>query len=222
MAEAGLIDPERWYTPYAVYSHVLMIDLARLADLPVPQRWSDLLNPIYANHIICDGAHDTRFSPVPILHYYKEHGEDGLIQLAGNIRDTWHPAEMVKAAGSADKKAAAIYIVPWSFARAKPASKTIRIVWPQEGAIASPIYAWVKAKGGEGVQLLAQALIGEKLGRKAAQAGFPSLNPNVNNRLPPEASFCWLGWDYIRRHDIQKLIETTDQIAERAWMAKAA
>lgn len=177
---------------------------------------------LYADQIVCDGAHDTRFSPIPILHFHKEHGEDGMVQLAKNIRDTWHPAEMVKAAGSADKKGAALYIAPWSFARAKPACKNVRIVWPEEGAIASPIYAWVKAGAGEAVQVLAQALIGEKLGRKAAQAGFPVLNPMVNNRLPAEASFCWLGWDYLRRHDIQKLITTTAEVAERAWMGKAA
>jgi hypothetical protein len=48
------------------------------------------------------------------------------------------------------------------------------------------------------------------------------LNPDVNNRLPAEASFCWLGWDYVRRHNVQELVEVTAAIAERAWLAKAA
>jgi len=221
-ASSGLLDPERWYTPYSVWAHVLLVDLAKLGSRPVPRRWSDLLDPCYANQIVSDGAHDQRFAPIPLLHFYKEHGEAGLVQLAQNIRDSWHPAEMVKAAGSAEKKGAGIYIVPWSFARARQWPRHVRLIWPEEGAIASPLYAWVKAGARGAAEVVAQALVSKKLGNQCAQAGFPVLNPDVNNRLPTEASFCWLGWDYVRRHNVQELVDVTAAIAERAWLAKAA
>jgi hypothetical protein len=50
-------------------------------------------------------------------------------------------------------------------------------------------------------------ITGPELGRKCAQSCFLSLNPDVDNNLPENASFKWLGWDYIKSHDIPELRE---------------
>jgi ABC-type Fe3+ transport system substrate-binding protein len=218
-ASAGLLDAEGWYTPYSAGVHVLLVDMARLGALPPPRRWSDLLDPRYADLIISDGAHDQRFAAVPLLHFYKEHGEAGVVRLAKNIREDWHPAEMVKRVGGPESKAA-IYIVPWSFARARQWKGQVRVVWPEEGAIASPMYAWVKAGARGTVAAVAQGLLSAELGRHFAQAGYPVLSPDVDNLLPAEASFTWLGWDYVRTHAIKDLVELTAAISENAWLEK--
>jgi ABC-type Fe3+ transport system substrate-binding protein len=221
-ASSGLLDPEGWYTPYSVWAHVLVVDLKNLGGLPVPSRWSDLLDPCYAGHIVSDGAHHQRFAQIVLLHYYRHFGEAGVVQLVKNIRETAHPAEMVKTAGTPASKGASIYIMPWSFAYARRWPQHMRLVWPEEGALASPMYAWVKADAPAAVRMVGEALVSEKLGRACAQAGFPSLNPNVDNHLPSDASFAWLGWDYVRTHDTQQLGEVTSDIAETAWLAKGA
>lgn len=220
-ASSGLLDREGWYTPYSAWVHVLLVDLGKLGSLPPPRRWSDLLDPRYADLIISDGAHDQRFAPVPLLHFYKEHGEAGVVQLAKNIREDWHPAEIVKRVGGPESKAA-IYIVPWSFARARQWPGQVRLIWPEDGALASPLYAWVKAGARGAVKAVAQGLVSAELGRPFALAGFPVLNPDVDNLLPAEASFTWLGWDYVRSHDIKQLIDLTAAISERAWSEKGA
>jgi ABC-type Fe3+ transport system substrate-binding protein len=221
-ASSGLLDPEGWYTPYSVWAHVLLVDLQNLAARPVPSRWSDLLAPCYADQIVADGAHHQRFAQIPLLHYYRHFGEAGVVQLVKNIRETAHPAEMVKTAGTPASKGASIYIMPWSFAHARRWPRHMRLVWPEEGALASPMYAWVKTDGSAAVKMVGQALVSEKLGRHCAQAGFPSLHPKVDNHLPSDASFCWLGWDYIRTHDTQQLTQLTSDIAEKAWLGKGA
>jgi ABC-type Fe3+ transport system substrate-binding protein len=221
-ASSGLLDPEGWYTPYSVWAHVLVVDLLNLAGRPVPSRWSDLLDPCYADQIISDGAHHQRFAHIPLLHYYKHFGETGLVQLVKNIRETWHPAQMVKSAGTPASKGASIYIIPWSFAHARRWPRHMRLIWPEEGALSSPMYAWVKAGASPAVATVGQALVGERLGKHCAQAGFPSLNPQVDNHLPEDAGFCWLGWDYVRAHDTQALVKVTSDIAEAAWLAKGA
>jgi len=221
-SSSGLRDPEGWYTPYSVWAHVLVVDLPGLAGRPVPSRWSDLLDPCYADQIIADGAHHQRFAQIPLLHYYRHFGEAGVVQLVKNIRETWHPAQMVKSAGTAASKGASIFIIPWSFAHARRWPRHMRLVWPEEGALISPMYAWMKASASAALKTVGQALVSEKLGRHCAQAGFPSLNPGVDNRLPGDARFCWLGWDYVRTHDTQKLGTLTADISENAWLAKGA
>jgi len=221
-ASAGLLDPEGWYTPYSAWAHVLVVDTARLGKLPVPRRWSDLLDERYADQIVADGAREQRFAPIPLLYFYKNHGETGLVRFVKNIREDWHPAEMVKLAGAAEGKGAGIYIVPWSFARARRWPRHVQLVWPEEGAIASPLYAWVKKTALGPVQDIARALVSAELGRQFVQAGFPVLSPDVDNLLPEGAHFCWLGWDYVRKHDVQQLIKDTAAIAERAWLSKGA
>ncbi len=219
---SGLLDAEGWYTPYSVWAHVLLVDLHNLAGRPLPTRWSGLLDPCYADQIVSDGAHHQRFAQILLLHYYRFFGEAGMVRLVKNIRETAHPAEMAKSAGTPASKGASIYIIPWSFAHARRWPRHMRIVWPEEGALASPMYAWVKADASATVKMIGRELVGEKLGRACAQAGFPSLNPGVDNHLPDDASFCWLGWDYVRTHDTQKLTELTSDIAEAAWLAKGA
>lgn len=219
-ASSGLIDREGWCTPYSVWAHVLVVDVVNLAGRPVPSRWSDLLDPCYADQIISDGAHHQRFAQIPLLHYYKYFGEAGVVQLVRNIRETWHPAEMVKLAGTPASKGASLYIIPWSFAQARRWPARLRVVWPGEGALVSPMYAWMKADAPTAVKTAGQALVSATLGWRCAQAGFPSLNPEVDNRLPEDASFCWLGWDYVRTHDTQKLGEHTASFAEAAWLGK--
>jgi ABC-type Fe3+ transport system substrate-binding protein len=221
-ARSGLVDPQGWFTPYSVWAHVLLVDLTKLGRRPVPRRWSDLLDPGYEDQIVSDGAHDQKFAPVPLLHFYKEFGEAGLIRLAKNIRETWHPAQMVKVAGSAESKGVAIYIVPWSFACARKWPPNVCVVWPEEGAISSPAYALVKTHCSAAAEVIAKELVGEELGRRCAQAGFPSLNSRVDNLLPGEASFTWLGWDYVRRENVRELIRHTSDLADRAWASKVA
>jgi ABC-type Fe3+ transport system substrate-binding protein len=219
-SKSGFVDPEGWGTLYSVWAHVLLVDVPNLAGRPVPVRWSDLLDPCYADQIVSDGAHHQRFAQIPLLHYYKHFGEAGVVQLVKNIRETWHPAQMVKSAGTPASKGASIFIIPWSFAYARRWPRHMRIVWPEEGALSSPMYAWVKANAPAAVKTVGQALVSAKLGKRCAQAGFPSLNPQVDNRLPDDASFCWLGWDYLREHDTQKLGKLTADIAEAAWLSK--
>lgn len=219
---AELVDPQGWYTIYSVWAHVLLVDTYRLGTIPVPRSWADLLHPRYAGQIVSDGAHDQRFAPTVLLQYYKDHGEAGLRRLASGIREAVHPAQIVKSAGSSDSRAAAISIVPWSFARVREWPAHLRVVWPEEGAIASPLYALVKANAGEPEKTIARTLVGAELGQQCARAGFPSLNADVDNLLPPAARFRWLGWDYIRKHDAKALTALTAEIAEQAWLGRAA
>jgi ABC-type Fe3+ transport system substrate-binding protein len=63
------------------------------------------------------------------------------------------------------------------------------------------------------IDFFASREVGEILAYKGL---FPSIHPEVDNRIPRENRFMWLGWDYIYNHDIGELINTCDSIFNAA------
>jgi ABC-type Fe3+ transport system substrate-binding protein len=201
---AGIIDHHNHYTVYSVFPLVLLIDRKRLGDFPVPQKWSDLLKPVYVNNIIIGASHGDVHEDL-LLYIYKEHGEKGLIKLASNIKTGLHASQMAKIAGSNARGGAAIYVIPWMFAKSCPRAETTRIIWPDDGAITTPTYMLVKKTSMDKYKMFTDFLTGYDYGQKSADNYFPVLNAEVNNRMPGEAKFKWLGWDYINSQSMEEL-----------------
>ncbi|MDF2925461.1 MAG: Fe3+ transporter periplasmic protein [Paenibacillaceae bacterium] len=213
---AQFLDPEGVYTLYGVYPYVLLVDLIRLGDRPVPKRWSDLLNPVYKNDIISVG-NANKVAELLLMTIHKDHGDEGLRQLAPNIKDGWHGSRMARTAGTNSGDGAAIYYIPWNFANFCPRSERTAIVWPEDGAIVNPLFLLVQASRQERVQPVIDFVLGRELGQQSADAYCPVLHSQVDNGLPDGASFKWLGWDYIKAHDIYQLKEHTQHVFMKAW-----
>jgi ABC-type Fe3+ transport system substrate-binding protein len=133
---------------------------------------------------------------------HKDHGEAALTALGANVRTFMHPAEMAKAAGSANPKGAALYILPWFFARSAPHREATKVVWPEEGAYLSPLYLFHKRNARPEAQLALDFLCGKtwaaylaKISLAPARAGSPALPGRLR----------WLGWDYVRNHDLEAM-----------------
>jgi ABC-type Fe3+ transport system substrate-binding protein len=153
-----------------------------------------------------------------MLPFYKDHGFQAIKTLARNIKAGKHPAQMVKLAASGKKEAAAVYIMPYFFA------KTIRkreaeIVWPQDGAIASPVFLLVKHDKIKKHRALLDFLMSEKTGTMLKGRFFPSVNPKVKNDFPEPVK--WLGWDFLLGHDIGKLKEDIRNTFNKVWIRKS-
>jgi ABC-type Fe3+ transport system substrate-binding protein len=63
------------------------------------------------------------------------------------------------------------------------------------------------------VDFFASKEVGEILAHNGL---FPSINPEVDNRLEQGNRFMWLGWDYIYANDIGPLIGKCESIFNRA------
>jgi ABC-type Fe3+ transport system substrate-binding protein len=208
---AGFSDPDGWYTVYAIIPFILFIDKNKLDGLPVPTRWSDLLEPQFKNKVIVTGSEGHPVD-LPLFYFYKEHGEEGLRRLAANTRAIWHAAQIAKTAGTSDPSGAPVYVQSLFFAQCCPRTDATSIVWPEDGACTSPLYLLVKKSRMKELAAVTNYIIGPELGQKCALSGFLSLNPHVDNNLPENASFKWLGWDYIKSHDIPELREKVKAI----------
>jgi len=201
----NLEDTAEHYSIISVVPAVFLVNTKELCDLPIPQTWEDLLNPIYENKVSIPVGDFDLFASL-LLNLYKKYGEDGVIKFKKSMLSAMHPAQMVK---SEKKKLnrPAITIMPYFFTKMIKEGGTMKAIWPKDGAIISPIFMLTKANEPKN-QILIDALASKKVGEILSHKGlFPSTNPNVDNKLPKENKFIWLGWDYIYENDIPKLID---------------
>jgi ABC-type Fe3+ transport system substrate-binding protein len=140
-----------------------------------------------------------------LLYTYKEHGDNGIVQLAANAKTWMHGAQMAKMAGTANSQGGGIYVIPWLFAKACPRIGDTVVVWPEDGALITPLYLLAKTAPKRNLQPFIDNILGGRYGQKSADNAYPVLHPLVDNKLPEGAGFRWLGWDFIRAHSMEEL-----------------
>lgn len=214
--DAKIYDPNGEHIVYAVMADVLLIDTDRLGNLPIPKTLDDLLNPIYKDNIVIFGKKKKEFSNATFLYVNKEYGEEGLKKLAHNVKSSLHGAQMSKVAGSKSEDGGAIYLVSWFFAKTC-SKKNVKIVWPEDGAMTLPMYVLVNKNEKDKVEPILNYITGEEFGEKCVQANTPVVNGKVDNKLPSGAGFKWLGWDYIKENDIDKVAKESEKVFMNYW-----
>ncbi len=208
----ALEDPQHSYTIISVVPAVFMVDKMELGDLPVPRSWRDILRPEYARRVALPVGDFDLFNAI-LLNIYEMFGTDGVERLGRSMLSSLHPAQMVKGAGRTQVDKPLVTILPYFFTRMAGNIASVEIVWPEDGAIISPIFLLAKKERLAQIGAVAEFLAGKQVGEILAQKGlFPSLNPQVENVLPPRAPWQWLGWDYIYNHDISEQIEHLERI----------
>ena len=204
--KAGLIDPRGAYTVYGVTPYVFLADTRRLASLgglPAPRTWEDILHPRYKGEVVMCGDGDDMADAV-VLNLYKDFGMDGLSALAANSKGLMHSSSMVKSVGSKDEGAGAIYVIPAFFAESTRQPEHIKVIWPEDGAAASPLYLLVRRSQRERLAALAGFFAGGFAAIESA-AWFAPMDGSVPGQLPPGASLKWVGWDFIENNDVNAL-----------------
>ncbi|HIU63994.1 MAG TPA: ABC transporter substrate-binding protein [Candidatus Avacidaminococcus intestinavium] len=206
-----LKDPRGEYSVIGVVAAIFMVNTAVLGDRPFPTKWSDLLKPEYENTISLPMRDLDLFNAL-LLNIYKEFGEEGIRKLGRNLLRSMHPAQMVKSnVKRAGQEVPAITVMPYFFTQMVDEKGPMKPVWPEEGAIVSPIFLLAKEKAKDKVKPFVDFFFSPAIGEIMSAGGkFPSTNPAVDNHLTPEQNFLWLGWDYINTHDIGALLKETE------------
>jgi ABC-type Fe3+ transport system substrate-binding protein len=197
----SLKDPHCRYGIIAVVPAVFLVNTEVLDGRPVPQSWEDLLNPMYERSISLPVADFDLFNAI-LLTIDNNYGRDAVRALGRNMLMSLHPAQMVKSDRQKVNKPA-ITIMPFFFTKMVKEGSAMKAVWPKDGAIISPIFMIGKNNENKHIAEVAEIVSGEKVASILSHQGlFPSLHPNIDNRLPEGATFLWLGWDYIEAHDL--------------------
>jgi ABC-type Fe3+ transport system substrate-binding protein len=196
---AGLVDPRGYHRVYGANVEILLIDLKRLGSRPVPRTWADILDPRFRGDVIVSGE-DGDIHESILFGLHQDQGDAGLEALGANVVRFMHPAEMAKAAGTAQPQGAAVYVLPWFFARGNPHREATRIVWPEEGAFLSPLYLLRRQDARPAAHRALEYLLGEDFARFLAKLG---LAPARAGSPPLPGPLRWVGWDFVRHHDIE-------------------
>ena len=209
-ASIDLRDPLKRYSIIGVVPAVMVVNTAVLGDRPMPSRWEDLLAPEFRNSISLPVRDLDMFNAL-MLGWYKLFGFDGIRKLGENLLEGMHPAQMVKGAKSAQGTQPAVSIAPWFFAQMAKESGPLKTVWPEEGAIVSPIFLITKASARERIKPVVDFLYSKDVAETIYVDGkFPSTNPALDNRLTSDQKFVWIGWDVIHHEDVGKLLRDAE------------
>ena len=210
-SEAGILDPEVSYNILYMNLLVMVVDKLKIGNTPIPKAWGDLLNPDFKNKIAIRGQ-NTTFCETTLLTIFKEYGFEGIRRLGRSVKYGWHPAQMAKAAGSGSKDSPTVSIMPYFYTKTIKHKQNVEVIWPKDGAIVSPVTMLVKAEKAKSLKNISSFFTSSYAGRICASACFPSLHPEVDNRISKDVKFNWLGWDFIKQYDVGSLLSQLNKV----------
>lgn len=210
--ELNIVDPKGDYLIISVVPAVFMVNLIELGDKKIPETWEDLLSEEFYQKVCLPVMDFDLFNGI-LLNIYKEFGEKGVEKLGKVLLKSMHPAQMVKSAGKNVAEKPIVTVMPYFFTKMVKDVSSMKIVWPKDGAIISPIFMLIKREKIDLLKPISDFLYSKEVGEILSHRGlFPSLHGGVKNILPKNAKFKWLGWDYIYSNDIKELIDKTNKI----------
>lgn len=209
--EICLKDPDKHYSILATVPAVFLVNTKELGDREIPQTWADLLKPEFRKSVSLPISDFDLFNSI-LLHIHKEYGSEGVKGLGRSLLESMHPAQMVKSHTKKTNKPA-ITIMPYFFTKMVKEGGTMKAVWPKDGAIISPIFMLTKKDKLHKTQDVIDFFASDDVAKILSHQGlFPSVNPNIDNRLAEGNKFMWLGWDYINNNDIGSLITKCEHL----------
>jgi ABC-type Fe3+ transport system substrate-binding protein len=220
---AGLDDPRGAFRLFSVIPFVFLVDEKRLAGRPAPRSWADLLEPAWRDDIVFGGWRPNERVPYQdynsylLLSLLLEFGPAGLKAFAGNVRHLQHNVRTATQAGSNSAGVGAVAILPWLQAELAPRRARLRVVWPEDGALAMPIGYLVRPDAEARLKPLMDYLDGAALGEVLARNCYPPANPALTRAFPAGARLKWPGWDYARGSDVGEATRRAGEIFFDCW-----
>ncbi|PID79017.1 iron ABC transporter substrate-binding protein [bacterium DOLZORAL124_64_63] len=217
LAPYGLKDPDGHYAMLAVVPAVFLVDRTQLAEgEAVPRTWREILGPRFAGKIAMPVGDFDLFNGI-LLTIWKYFGDEGVEAIGRNLLAGMHPSQAAGRFAPRGGKGPLVSVIPYFFSKMAQFNPDAEIVWPEDGAVISPIFMLTKRTASEQVRKLADFFAGREAGEILSHKGlFPSCHPEVQNPVPEEAPFLWLGWDFIKEHDLGELIPRVNDIFGKA------
>lgn len=212
--EISLKDPDGDYSMLGVVPAVFLVNRDMLGDREVPRSWEDLLKPEFKKSVSLPISDFDLFNSI-LINVNKNFGEDGVRALGEALLENLHPSQMVKS-DKMKENTPTVTIMPYFFTKMIKDDSPMLPVWPSDGAAISPIFMLTKKDKADKIQKIVDYLAGEEVGEVFSHQGlFPTVNPNVDNRLVGK-KFMWCGWDYIHNNNIGEVLEKCKEIFFRA------
>lgn len=198
---AAVRDPLGRVAVLCVNPLVLVVDEERLGR-PAPAGWEDLLDASFAGRLAMRGT-GTSVCETTLLAWESRFGSGAMDGFRRAVSAADHPGRMVSAMRERREGTPCVCVLPLFFARILSRSPGMRLVWPREGAIASPVCLRVEASATSAAKALAGHLFGESFAQVADGLGMPSCRPGSRG-VAEGSTFLWMGWDRLRDPDLPR------------------
>lgn len=209
----NLKDPNGDYSILGVVPAIFLVNTELLGEREMPKSWGDILKDDFKNSISLPVADFDLFNAI-LVNIHKKYGEKGIEKLGENFMESMHPAQMLTSKGPV------ITIMPYFFSKMIKEKDPMVAIWPEDGAIISPIFMLTKKDKKEKIEKIAKYFSGKEVGEILSHQGlFPSVNPEVKN-FDSEKPMMWIGWDYIQNNNIAEIIRKCENIFEKKVMKK--
>ncbi|BAI81133.1 ABC transporter, substrate-binding protein [Deferribacter desulfuricans SSM1] len=196
---------------FSVVPAIFMINEEELEGEKIPESWEELLFGNYTNKVSIPVGDFDLFNSI-LLHMYKDFGMDGISKLKDIMFKSLHPTVAVKTQQMKNSNKPAVTVMPYFFSKMVRSLNSVKIIWPKDGAIISPIFALIRKDSAEKIKPIIDAIFSKEVGEILSHNGlFPSLHKDVKNSLLEPAKFKWIGWDYILENDTESLINKLDK-----------
>jgi ABC-type Fe3+ transport system substrate-binding protein len=207
-----LKDPKGIFTIFGAMPYILLVNHNRLHGRPVPRRISDLTKSEYAGSIgSLYSIND--ITEHLLLEIWKEQGQEGIRSLARNIGFGGRAPALVEDALSNDG-VCCVYVISLNFAHSIEKHDFLEIIWPQDGALFCPLYAIAKKQNSAleiaKSKVITDFLFAERLGEVLAKSWLSPVNAKI--KLPADARYRWVGWDYIYEIPIAERVSQIEKI----------
>lgn len=201
-----LRDPQKKYLITGVVPAVFLVNKDELNGRKMPTKWEDILSEEFEDSVAVPMGDLDLFNAL-VITLYKDYGMDGISSLARSYMKNLHPAQMVKAKGKTKSTNPAVSIIPYFFTQMLSGENQVA-VWPEDGAVISPIFMIAKKEKKEKIQPIIDFFMSKEIGEIfSANGKFPSTNKEVDNGLKEDQKFKWVGWDFIEKRDIGALLK---------------
>ena len=206
-----LRDPMNHYSMIGVVPAVFLVNTEELAGRSVPRTWEELIQGDFEKRVSLPMGDFDLFNGI-LLNIHKRYGDEGVRKLGRTLLESMHPSQMVKSDRKTEDRPV-VTIMPYFFTKMVKEGGSLVAVWPDDGAIISPIFMLSKKERAESVKPIVDFFASRQVGEILSHSGlFPSLHPDVDNRIDSDRDFMWLGWDYIYGHDISALITHCEEL----------
>lgn len=180
----------------------VVCDLSIKLKVPYPRRWRDLVDPIYKDLITVHGYNGKASIAAMLLILREQLGESAIQQFAGNIRNIWHFAEILKRMDSPEPRRTPFNLLPNAATVQMPSRKNAGILEFEDGAILAPMLMFIKTSKMEECRPLIDLFQSDKM-RKALRRGDFYLADDVDWNAP----FSYPSWDFLLHNDYEALNE---------------
>jgi ABC-type Fe3+ transport system substrate-binding protein len=198
-------DLEGNYYIMALNYLVMAVDLTKLNNRDIPESWGELLNSSFKKEVAIRGKKG-KYCETTLLAIYKDYGMDGIVKLKELVGFGGHPAEMVKNAGKGLENSPTISIIPYFYAKLLKNDKNIKIIWPKDGAIVSPVTLLAQRDISNNLENVLNYFISHEVRSICKDASLPHPIDYLKYLKENNYKLNWLGWDFISNNDINKLL----------------